>query len=215
MASIEERERALKNRLKELDWKLVEIESALDVPGSKDSEERAIEREGDEVLERLGKSGQEEERMIFAALRRISEGTYGVCAACGEEIGVAPSGEPNSSPSLTPSGAPSKEPSLMPSVVPSDSPTVTPSSLPPNAPSEQPSHVDSQQPSSQPSTDPSPSPSGQPSSGPSEVQCVTGLPIPVISCVHTEPGQVYAIRHYVCSLRARVRRLAATTELHT
>ena len=46
----------------------------------------AIEREGDEVLERLGQSGLDEIRRIMAALGRIRSGDYGFCAICGAEI---------------------------------------------------------------------------------------------------------------------------------
>lgn len=86
MTPVEDRRRALENRLKELDWKLVEIEGALDAPKNRDDEERATEREGDEVLEEQGLLGQQEERMIIAALDRIRAGTYGTCAKCGDDI---------------------------------------------------------------------------------------------------------------------------------
>lgn len=42
-------------RLKELDMRLHAIEDQLDDPKAKDWEEAATEREGDEVLEKLGK----------------------------------------------------------------------------------------------------------------------------------------------------------------
>jgi hypothetical protein len=50
----------LEDRLKALDSRLHEIEDELDSHQSKDWEELATEREDDEVLERLGVSGQEE-----------------------------------------------------------------------------------------------------------------------------------------------------------
>lgn len=86
MTSLENRKRVLEDRLKELDWKLVEIETALEAPPNRDAEDRATEREADEVLEGLGRSGQEEERMIRAALARIEDGSYGTCTHCGGEI---------------------------------------------------------------------------------------------------------------------------------
>jgi RNA polymerase-binding transcription factor DksA len=46
----------------------------------------AVEREDDEVLERLGVSGQEEIARIRAALARMEAGEYGVCVTCGEDI---------------------------------------------------------------------------------------------------------------------------------
>lgn len=80
--------RALLARLGELDSRLHQIEAELDEPNSKDWEELAVEREGDEVLEQLGQSGQEEIARIRAALQRLREGTYGDCARCGDEISI-------------------------------------------------------------------------------------------------------------------------------
>ena len=73
-------------RLEELDTRLVEIEHDLDEPATQDIEDRATEREGDEVLESLGQSGLSEIKQIQAALDRIEAGTFGVCVACGEDI---------------------------------------------------------------------------------------------------------------------------------
>lgn len=76
----------LLKRLAELDTRLHEIEDELEAPHSKDWEELAVEREGDEVLETLGNAGQDEIRAIRAALQRIREGEYGYCVKCGDEI---------------------------------------------------------------------------------------------------------------------------------
>ena len=76
----------LMDRLAELDSRLHQIEGELDQPHSKDWEDSAIEREGDEVLEQLGQSGQQEIARIRAALQRIRDGRYGICGRCGEEI---------------------------------------------------------------------------------------------------------------------------------
>ncbi len=76
----------LKARLAELTARLGEVEAELDQPTDPDVEERATEREGDEVLEGLGNAGQAEIRMIEAALARIAAGEFGVCVACGEDI---------------------------------------------------------------------------------------------------------------------------------
>lgn len=75
-------------RLRELDHRLVDIEHDLDAPAPADFEDRATEREGDEVLEALGSAGLLEIKQIQAALRRIGAGTYGVCAGCGEPIAL-------------------------------------------------------------------------------------------------------------------------------
>ena len=81
--------RALLDRLGELDSRLHHIETELDEPHSKDWEENAVEREGDEVLEQLGHSGEAEIARIRAALQRMRDGTYGECVRCGEEIAEA------------------------------------------------------------------------------------------------------------------------------
>jgi RNA polymerase-binding transcription factor DksA len=61
----------------------------LDQPVSEDFSEQAVEREGEEVLEDLGAAGQQEIRMIEAALDRIANGSYGTCVNCGDPIGDA------------------------------------------------------------------------------------------------------------------------------
>jgi len=86
MIKMEKYKAMLLQRLSELDSRLHNIEAELDEPPPKDWEESAVEREGDEVLEQLGQSGQEEIARIQAALQRIREGTYGECVRCGEEI---------------------------------------------------------------------------------------------------------------------------------
>lgn len=86
MTEHEEIRRKLIARLDELNERLQEIDQQLHQPADADAEERAVEREDDEMLERLGLSGQEEIRRITAALDRIENGTFGICAACGEDI---------------------------------------------------------------------------------------------------------------------------------
>jgi RNA polymerase-binding transcription factor DksA len=76
----------LMHRLGALDTRLHAIEAELDAPRSSDWEELAVEREGDEVLESLGQSGELEIARIRAALARIREGSYGICTVCGEQI---------------------------------------------------------------------------------------------------------------------------------
>ncbi|UYV39572.1 TraR/DksA family transcriptional regulator [Rhodobacteraceae bacterium D3-12] len=86
---LEKRRNQLLKRLGELDVRLKDIEAELDAPQSKDWEEMAVEREGDEVLEGLGLQGQEEIARIRSALKRIRSGSYGYCMTCGEEISAA------------------------------------------------------------------------------------------------------------------------------
>ena len=82
-------EAKLVNRREELRAKLSEIEHQLDEPASKDWEDRASERQGDEVLEALGMSERRELDQIAAALQRIEAGTYGECQGCGGDISQA------------------------------------------------------------------------------------------------------------------------------
>ncbi len=86
MKPIAVRREQLVTRLDELLTRLRRIENDLDQPVSTTFSEQAQEREDEEVLEDLGLAGQQEIRMIEAALRRIDEGEYGFCARCGEEI---------------------------------------------------------------------------------------------------------------------------------
>lgn len=76
----------LLERLRALGVRLDGIEEALEAPHSKDWEEMAVEREGEEVLERLGESSQAEIARIKAALQRMAQGEYGNCTRCGGEI---------------------------------------------------------------------------------------------------------------------------------
>lgn len=73
-------------RRDELKRRLGKIETDLDTKRSADSEDRATEGENDEVLEGLGLQGQMELKAVEAALKRIADGTYGVCVRCGGEI---------------------------------------------------------------------------------------------------------------------------------
>lgn len=86
MKSVAERETQLLARLAELNTHLHKIEDELDETPNKDVEERAVERESDEVLEGLGEAELLEVRKIQAALDRIAAGEYGDCVACGDEI---------------------------------------------------------------------------------------------------------------------------------
>ena len=76
----------LQARRAELKERLYNLEEALDAPASRDDEDRAIEREDDEVKERLGQVGLAEIDMIDAAMQRIDAGTYGICQQCAAEI---------------------------------------------------------------------------------------------------------------------------------
>lgn len=76
----------LETRLAELEARLHEIDDSLDSHQSRDWEELATEREGDEVLEQMGAAGETEISKITAALARMDEGEFGYCVSCGDEI---------------------------------------------------------------------------------------------------------------------------------
>jgi len=78
--------KALKARLSELTNRVVEIDSELRKPLSADFEDQATDLENQEALEAIENSKIHEIRQIQAALKRISEGTYGICVHCGEDI---------------------------------------------------------------------------------------------------------------------------------
>jgi len=86
MIDTKTRKKQLVKLLTDLNRQLHTIEDTLEQPVSCDSEDRATEREEDEVLERLGNSGLKEVQMIKAALVRIENETYGKCSKCGEAI---------------------------------------------------------------------------------------------------------------------------------
>lgn len=86
MRNVEEYRKMLTDRLNVLTGRLEGIADELSEPGDQDFEERATEREGDEVLERLGTTGLIEIQQIKAALKRIEDDSYGYCLVCGDEI---------------------------------------------------------------------------------------------------------------------------------
>jgi DnaK suppressor protein len=86
MTKNEDIAKELKTRLSELTGRLAEIDSELRKPLSVDSEERATDLENQDALEGIKNSEIQEVLQIQGALRRIAEGTYGVCVQCGADI---------------------------------------------------------------------------------------------------------------------------------
>lgn len=76
-------------RRAEITGDLQEIEDQLEETPTKDWEDQSSERQGDEVLEALGNRELDELMRIDAALDRITKGTYGICAQCGNQISDA------------------------------------------------------------------------------------------------------------------------------
>ncbi|HEU0222956.1 MAG TPA: TraR/DksA family transcriptional regulator [Paracoccaceae bacterium] len=86
MKSVEHYAERLRARRNELQRRLVAIEQDLDAPVPNDWDDQAIEREGNEVMEGIGAAGLAEIRAIEAALKRVEDGTFGICVACGDPI---------------------------------------------------------------------------------------------------------------------------------
>src|SRR5262249_43240548 len=82
----EEKAKLLKARISELRTHLAKVDRSLRKPLPADSEDQAIELENQEALEVIEKTETTEIHQIEAALKRISEGTYGTCTKCGEPI---------------------------------------------------------------------------------------------------------------------------------
>ena len=86
MSDHEELAQALRTRLTELTGGVAEIDSVLRSPLSADFEEQAMDLENQDALEGLEKSKLVEIQQIGLALKRIEEGSYGICSQCGERI---------------------------------------------------------------------------------------------------------------------------------
>ena len=78
--------KALQARLADLTRRVGDIDSELRKPLSADFSEQAAELENQDALGAIENSELHEIRQIQVALKRIDEGTYGICANCGEPI---------------------------------------------------------------------------------------------------------------------------------
>ncbi|MBP1843848.1 RNA polymerase-binding transcription factor DksA [Rhizobium petrolearium] len=79
-------ETILRTRKAELESRLSRIEQDFTSPRNPDDDDRAVERNNDEVLDELGEVGEKELVAIEAALARIAGGTFGTCVRCGQPI---------------------------------------------------------------------------------------------------------------------------------
>ena len=89
MTPIATRKATLEARQADLLNRIGGIKVELDSHHETDWEERATQREGDEVLEGMGNEAQTELRAIRAALGRVASGNYGTCQKCGSPISEA------------------------------------------------------------------------------------------------------------------------------
>lgn len=79
-------EKALRDKLLELEDRLAHVKKDVSKSHSADFSEQAQERENDEVLDEIGHETSVAIQEIKTALTRIQEGSYGQCANCGEAI---------------------------------------------------------------------------------------------------------------------------------
>ena len=86
MAPLSDRKAELSARLAALNKQMQKISRSLGERPPRDNEDRAVERESDEILEGLGAADRQEAQRIRAALQRIEDGTYGICVKCGDVI---------------------------------------------------------------------------------------------------------------------------------
>jgi len=76
-------------RLEQLLPQIGKIEAHLASPLEKDSQERSLQLENDEVLEALDDAARKELVQIRGALQRLDDGTFGTCDRCREPISKA------------------------------------------------------------------------------------------------------------------------------
>jgi DnaK suppressor protein len=87
--NITERKQQITARIKELTAHMRKISDDLDQPLPADLEDQAIDLEDDEVLSGIGRANQHEVRLLNDALKRIADGSYGICLKCGDDISPA------------------------------------------------------------------------------------------------------------------------------
>jgi RNA polymerase-binding transcription factor DksA len=80
---------ALRIELSERLARLKQSARRADEPLSADFAEQAVERENDDVVDRLREATTAELSSVSKAIRRIADGTYGRCLRCGEDIEAA------------------------------------------------------------------------------------------------------------------------------
>jgi DnaK suppressor protein len=86
---IAEFEALLRGKLARQQARLKSVVKDVTQAHSGDSTEQAQERENDQVVDAIGNSTSLAIEQLNMALRRIEEGSYGVCTRCGASIGSA------------------------------------------------------------------------------------------------------------------------------
>ena len=86
---IEADKKAMKKLLEleaELSTRLNQLTSDMSKSHSRDSDEQAVERENDEVVENLENETMIELKQVKNAIQRLNQGNYHECMKCGLEI---------------------------------------------------------------------------------------------------------------------------------
>jgi RNA polymerase-binding protein DksA len=81
-----ERKLALESKQADLEKRLAAVTRDVTKTLPSDFAEQATERENDDVLEEIARETQLSIQQIRAALRRLEDDGYGICASCGEDI---------------------------------------------------------------------------------------------------------------------------------
>lgn len=80
------RQQSLKSKLADLEKRLAAVTRDVTKTLPSDFAEQATERENDDVLEEIARETQLSIQQLKAALRRLENDSYGICASCGENI---------------------------------------------------------------------------------------------------------------------------------
>ena len=88
MAEYKELVEKLRIRRDELEEKFRKLKKSLRKAHDKDSEEQALERAHEKVVEGLEESVRVELEQIYDAFNRIEKNTYGICSVCESPISV-------------------------------------------------------------------------------------------------------------------------------
>jgi RNA polymerase-binding transcription factor DksA len=86
MAVDKNRRDAMEDRLAELEKRLASVTKDITKTLSSDFAEQATERENDDVLEEIARETRTSIQHLKAALQRMDDDSYGICASCGADI---------------------------------------------------------------------------------------------------------------------------------
>lgn len=86
---LNQRKTQIESRVAELKNHMEKISKDLEQPLTADLEDQAIDLEDDEVLEGIGRANRQEVGLLEQALKRIADGSYGICQKCGDPISEA------------------------------------------------------------------------------------------------------------------------------